>query len=301
MGVGPGPRALDAPAKLNLWLDVLGRRPDGYHDLESLFVPLELGDDVRVEPAAAPGVALELEGPVAVPAGPDNLALRAARAWLEALGPPPPFPGLRVRLHKRVPVGGGLGGGSSDAAAVLRALQSLVPPGRRLPAPALHGVARGLGADVPFFLLGGAAVGRGRGDELTPVAAGPPLTVLLVPAPWGHETARVFRHVEGRRPPPDPDGLGRALRALARGDAAALRAAHWNALAWPAMRAYPAFTRFTADVERALGRAPCLTGSGSTLYDLPDPGEAEAALGRVARLSPGARITRTAASGAPVP
>lgn len=288
-----------APAKLNLYLDVLGRRPDGYHELETLFVALDVGDDVEVEPARAPGVALQVEGDPAVPAGPENLAVRAAAAWLAALGERAPWPGVRVRLTKRIPVGGGLGGGSSDAGTVLRLLEAAAPAASRLGAEALLSLARGLGADVPFFVLaagpGAAAVGRGRGDLLEPVPPGPGVDVLLITPPWGHETARVFREAGPRLRPARPDGLARALAALASGEPARLREAHENALALAAMRAYPAFPRFVREVERVLGRPPCLSGSGSTLYDVPDRGEIEALARRARPLTPFVVRARTSA------
>ncbi|MFM8979995.1 MAG: 4-(cytidine 5'-diphospho)-2-C-methyl-D-erythritol kinase [Planctomycetia bacterium] len=261
-----------APAKLNLWLDVLGRRPDGYHELESLFVALDWGDEVRVEPRAQPGVELELAGEAAgVPATGENLAVRAAAAWLEALGAQAPVRGVRIVLEKRVPAGGGLGGGSSDAACVLRQLQALCGPGAGLGPEALARVALGLGSDVPFFLLPArAALGRGRGERLEPVHAVAPRHVVLVTPPWPHATAQVFAHAAERLRRPEGLTLARACAALAGGPAAGLRAAHWNALALPARRAAPAFTRFTSEVERRLGRAPALTGSGSTLYDVVD-------------------------------
>lgn len=282
-----------APAKLNLWLDVLGRRPDGYHEIESLFVALDWGDDVVVEPAPGPGVDLRLEGEPAacagVPAGPANLVVRAAAAWLEAAGERATVRGVTVRLAKRVPAGGGLGGGSSDAASVLAQLEALAGPGAGVGTEALARLALALGSDVPFFLLPArAAVGRGRGERLEPVGPVQARLAVLVTPPWPHATAQVFAQAAQRLRRPAHLSLERAQAALAHGPAAALREAHWNALALPAMRAYPAFTRFTSEVERRLRRPPALTGSGSTLYDLvDDEDEAErqaralAGLGRV--------------------
>jgi 4-diphosphocytidyl-2-C-methyl-D-erythritol kinase len=279
-----------APAKLNLWLDVRGKRADGYHELETLFLALAWGDDVDLYPLDEPGVVLNISGDVAVPAGPDNLAVRAAEAWFEAAGERSPFAGARIRLVKRIPVGGGLGGGSSDAAAVLRLLQERAGPEARLADEDLLRVARGLGADVPFFLSGGAAVGRGRGDEIEPLPHVRPLTFVLVTPPWAHETATVFRFAGQRLRPIPPGGLALAIAALRSGSPERVRAAHENALALAAMRAYPAFTRFTSEVERALGRAPCLSGTGATLFDVPDAGEADVVVQRLRNLP--ARVVR---------
>lgn len=159
-GAGPT-RRVRAPAKLTLTLRVTGRRPDGYHDLDALAVSLsDPADDLEITPGAGPS-RIEVTGAAdGVPASQDNLALAAARL----AGVP-----CRIRLHKRIPAGGGLGGGSADAAAVLRTL------GIRDPALAAR-----LGSDVPFCLHGGPARLRGRGEELEPVAlpALPPVVVV---------------------------------------------------------------------------------------------------------------------------
>jgi len=169
---------LRAFAKVNLGLRVLHKRADGYHELRTIFQTVTLADSLEVtfRPARRAGVEVECEIPI-----PDNLAVRAAHAVMKAGR----FSGrVLIRLKKRVPLGGGLGGGSSDAAAILLALPVLA--GRCLPFSALHAVAAGLGSDVPFFLLGGTALGVGRGEEIYPLPearakhlllAVPPLTV----------------------------------------------------------------------------------------------------------------------------
>lgn len=131
-----------AHAKVNLGLEVLGKRSDGYHELDTVFARLELHDTLELEPAER-GVALEVVG-AALPTGPGNLAYRAAERYLEAVGE---WRGVSIRLTKRIPVAAGLGGGSSDAAAVLRGLKALYPAGVDL-----FALGRALGADVPFFL-----------------------------------------------------------------------------------------------------------------------------------------------------
>lgn len=285
-----------APAKLNLYLDVLGRRPDGYHELESLYVALAWGDDLGVEPQPA-GVTLAVEGDAqGLPGEAQNLAWRAAVEWLAVAREKAGFGGARLALTKRVPVGGGLGGGSADAGAVLRALEALAGPFQGAGPVRLHELAARLGADVPFFLLadapGAAAIGRGRGDVLELLPPVPSLDVVLVMPPWGHSTSAVFAHAtQVHRRAPGLDLAG-AVAALRSGSAGRVRDAHWNALALPAMRAYPDFTRFTSEVERRLGRPPCLTGSGSTLYDVAD--DAEDAARQARRLEGlGARVVVT--------
>jgi 4-diphosphocytidyl-2-C-methyl-D-erythritol kinase len=150
-----------APAKMNLGLKVLGRRPDGYHEILSLMQTVDLADRVTLEPTEASGktvVACDAEG---VPEGPENLAYMAVEAVRAETGIDT---GVRVVLEKRIPAGGGLGGGSSDAAAVLRGLPHVWPV--ELGRERMHDVAASLGSDVPFLLRGGTAIARGRGEVL---------------------------------------------------------------------------------------------------------------------------------------
>jgi 4-diphosphocytidyl-2-C-methyl-D-erythritol kinase len=162
-----------APAKVNLWLRVRGRRPDGYHEIESVLVPLTLGDLVEVS-VGGRGVSLDCSDP-ALGDGTENLACRAAHAFLRETGL---RRGVRIGLGKAIPVAAGLGGGSSDAAAVLLALNRL--RGRPLDRRGLSRVALGLGADVPFFLGRGPALARGIGEILTPLPPLPETWFVLV-------------------------------------------------------------------------------------------------------------------------
>ena len=151
------------PAKVNLYLRVLGRRPDGYHNLLSLMQPLSLADELTISPAP-PGIFLDCDQP-GIPRGPGNLVWQAALEFQRATGRKV---GAHIALRKKIPVAAGLGGGSSDAAGTLLALNTLA--GGPLRAEALHDLAGGLGADVPFFLDAGPAVARGIGTELAPAS-----------------------------------------------------------------------------------------------------------------------------------
>ena len=184
-----------APAKLNLGLHILSRRDDGYHEIETLFVPLRLWDRLEIERTPADGtggVRLEISG-ADLAAGPANLAARAAQVGCAGLGL---APDLRIRLDKRIPVAAGLGGRSSDAAAVLLGLEALC--GRALPEPERHELARGLGADVPFFLDPRPALGRGVGDRLEPLSGVPEQWWVLALLPFEIATAKAYAAAASR-------------------------------------------------------------------------------------------------------
>ncbi len=187
MSVEPRRARVHACAKLNLGLKVLGRRSDGFHELRTVFQTISLADTLEFEYAPSRGASVTLEAGMDVPAE-ENLVVRAARLVMEHAG----IAGrLAVRLKKRIPMGGGLGGGSSDAAAVLLALPVLA--GRRVPLDELLELAARLGSDVPFFLLGGTAAATGRGTELYPLPDPPPRRGVVV-APQVHvSTAEAYR------------------------------------------------------------------------------------------------------------
>ena len=183
---------LIAPAKINLALEVLHRRPDGYHEIDTVMTTLDLADRVAItaRPAGA-GLAVVLSGPYAAGIDPeDDLAGRAARALAEEVGR---APDLRVAIEKRIPSPAGLGGGSSDAAAVLRGLNALWALG--LDADRLAAIGATIGADVPFFLTGGTARCTGRGDHVEALRDMRPLRMLILvpPVPGGEaKTARRY-------------------------------------------------------------------------------------------------------------
>jgi len=184
---------LHAPAKVNLYLKILARETSGFHHLETVFASLEFGDILTVSRTAA-GVALTTEGP---PTGPvrENLIHQAATAFLERGGVDG---GVEIHLEKRIPVGGGLGGGSSDAAAALRGLQALFP-GALTPEEVLR-IAGSLGSDVPYFLCGSPlALAWGRGDRLLPLPPPPPAPVLLALPPVAVSTAEAYRLLAAAR------------------------------------------------------------------------------------------------------
>jgi 4-diphosphocytidyl-2-C-methyl-D-erythritol kinase len=188
-----------ALAKINLDLRVLGKRPDGFHELRTVFQTISLADTLEIAYTPARKTAISLEDDRHIP---DNLVVRAARLVMEAMRA---TGRIEMRLTKRIPMGAGLGGGSSDAAAVLLALPALLGRafghsafGHIMDLPKLSAIGEQLGSDVPFFLLGGTAVGIGRGSEVFPLPDAPAQQGILV-APGIHvDTARAYRDLSPR-------------------------------------------------------------------------------------------------------
>lgn len=279
-----------APAKLNLSLAVIRRRPDGFHDLHTVMVPLGIAD--RLSLAVAPGGAdsLRVEGPDTGPPG-RNLVVRAIAATRRAVGSSTPAPALAARLEKRIPVAAGLGGGSSDAAAAIDA--ALEAWGAELDDDRRLEVAAALGSDVPFFLSGGPALAEGRGERLTPLRGirGDAPGVLLVTPAVPVATADVFAAAAAGGPGAAAapgatrissihlagELLGGQLRApdlVAR--AGILSTA--NDLLQAATVVLPQLLPFRRALHRLVGRPVGLSGSGPTLWAIyPSEMEAESA------------------------
>ena len=171
-------------AKINLGLRVLGRRPDGYHELNTTLQSIDLSDEILLE--ESPALSLAVEGRFPVPADDSNLVLRAARALSERY----PGHGARMTLRKSIPAGAGLGGGSSNAAATLLGLDRLW--GLEADPGILYAIARRLGMDVPFFLYGGACLAVGRGDEVLPLPDRKPWPVVVAWPGVGLSTREVY-------------------------------------------------------------------------------------------------------------
>jgi 4-diphosphocytidyl-2-C-methyl-D-erythritol kinase len=188
------PIRIRAPAKVNLRLCVLAREESGFHTLETLFQAISLADDVEIR-SGPPGIGLEVTGGVDTGPREENLTVRAAEAFHAHIGEPP---GLRITLHKRIPAAAGLGGGSSDAAAVLRALNAAF--GGRVADAALLDIGARLGSDVPFFLGGAAlALAWGRGDRLLGLPPLPERPVLVAHPGEAVSTRKAFEELAARR------------------------------------------------------------------------------------------------------
>lgn len=182
---------LASPAKINLFLEIMSRRPDGFHEIATIMQLIDLCDEVQLRRRPA-GIRLEVRG-ADLPEGRGNLAYRAAAAALEAAGL---TDGVEIRLIKRIPVAGGLGGGSSNAAAVLLGIDRLY--GLNWSDETLQRMAVGLGSDVPFFLSGGVAVARGRGELLTPLAPWPRRWLVVANPGIPVSTAWAYREASSK-------------------------------------------------------------------------------------------------------
>jgi 4-diphosphocytidyl-2-C-methyl-D-erythritol kinase len=284
-------------AKLNLHLEVLGRRADGYHELRTLFQTIDLADRLVLEGRDAPGIELDAGGDPGVPRGPENLAWRAAEAFLAEFREAP-FAGVAIDLEKRIPTGGGLGGGSSNAATVLLGLARLagLDPFSAPVAARLARIGRALGADVPFFLVGGCALGLDRGDRIVPLpdpappAAGGDFYLAL--PPFGLATVEVFRRLE-------PERTERGFEPLARAAAGERvpvdELVGANDLEAPAFALSPPLAAmYTSLVRGGAGRVR-MSGSGSSLFAHFAEGAAAAAA--AARLPPGVQWLRVSLLG----
>lgn len=243
-----------APAKINLCLHVEGRRPDGYHDLAMLMQRISLADRLTLELEPAPGVRIECPG-VALPPGGENIALRAARRMLELADNKC---GVALRVEKGIPVAAGLGGGSSDAATVLLALNELL--GLRL-SPAELGVeGLRLGADVPFFLFQHTAWATGVGERLQAVTGLPPVWYLLVNPGVEVSTAWVFQNLRLTSPgavtklPALPSTIGELLRLL------------HNDLEPVTISRYPVVGRIKQRLLEVGALGALMSGSGPTVF-----------------------------------
>jgi 4-diphosphocytidyl-2-C-methyl-D-erythritol kinase len=307
------------PAKINLQLAVGPLRPDGYHDLVTVFHAISLFDEVSVAvadaaagfedgdsradtpfgPPGADSVTVAGEGAEEVPADGDNLALRAVRALRAAIAgrESAVAPAVRVAIAKKIPVAGGMAGGSADAAAALVACDELWGTG--LSQAELSDVAAQVGSDVAFPLLGGTAVGRGRGEQLTPALVAPASYHWVLAFASGHlSTPLVYNTLDAQREGrtvPAPELSHELMGALRAGDPLRLGPALSNDLQAPALALFPALRKTLAAGREAGALGALVSGSGPTCLFLAR--DAEHATDLAVQLS-GAGVCRTVARAA---
>ncbi len=270
--MSPSCVAFLAPAKLNISLEVFGKRPDGYHNIRSLMVPVSLYDEVSLEEARE-GIEVAV-GESSVPSDASNTCHKAARLFMERTGVPR---GVRVSLRKRIPAEAGLGGGSSDAAATFKGLMALT--GVAPPEDALLSMAAAVGADVPFFMCGRPALVEGLGDRVTPLDWEVPFCAVIVKPHFGLSTREGYERL--RREPGDPPPRG-AVPAVRAWDDLLSRVGNDFEAAWADAR--PDIAGIKAELMAAGAAAAGMTGSGSAVFGLfRDEEKARAAQGALSR------------------
>ncbi|GAB2659030.1 4-(cytidine 5'-diphospho)-2-C-methyl-D-erythritol kinase [Saccharopolyspora gloriosae] len=287
----PTPITVRVPAKVNLHLSVGDARPDGYHELVTVFQALSLTDEVTVQTADEPGIEVHGEGADSVPTGPSNLAWTAVRLLAEHSGRDPEEPGVRLSIRKGIPVAGGMAGGSADAAAALLALNTLwrLEIGR----DELSDIAAKIGSDVPFSLQGGTALGTGRGERLVPVLARHTFHWVIALDRRGLETPGVYGELDRLRGDTGPHGVGEVeplLEALASGDPRQLALLLGNDLQSAAVSLRPNLRRTLRAGVEAGALAGIVSGSGPTCAFLCTDNDAAV---RVAAELSGAGVCRT--------
>jgi 4-diphosphocytidyl-2-C-methyl-D-erythritol kinase len=265
-------------AKLNLALDVLGGRPDGYHEMRMIMQSTTLCDEVRV--ALLPdGEFLAHSNLRYLPGDDRNIAVKAARLFLAEIGEA--GWGVRIDMKKRIPVCAGMAGGSADAAAVLRALNTLT--GAALPAERLEALGLRLGADVPYCVRGGTALASGRGEVLTPLPAMPDCSIVICKPRFSISTPALFARIDGRTPGGEPD-IAAMTAALERGDLPALAASLANVFEQVLSPEHEEIFILKRRMLRHGALGSLMTGTGSAVFGLfATAAEAEAcakALGR---------------------
>ena len=249
-----------AHAKINLYLDVVGKREDGYHNLETVFHSIDLHDDVIIRKQDTKEITVHCEHP-AVPCDSRNLAHQAAQLLNEAVGG---IDGIAIDIHKRIPVAAGLGGGSANAAAVLHGVNELF--GLGFTQEELMHFGAQLGADVPFCLHGGAAVGTGIGDQLTRLPALPDLPLLLLNLGIQMSTAVVFKKLDFSLTKRENAGIiiGTLME---KGDILGVVERLYNLLEVPVFAQYPEIAALKTELSTQTGcRGALMSGSGATLF-----------------------------------
>lgn len=252
---------VSAPAKVNLALDILRQREDGYHDMRMIMQTISLCDEVSIEEAAA-GFAMHTDGDF-IPAGKKTLEQRAAEAFFERIGQP--IPGLSITLEKNTPAYAGLGGGSADVAALLRGLRDLYCP--EMTGEVLEEIGFQIGSDMPFCVRGGTALAEGRGEILTDLPALPACWFVLCKPDFGIPTPTLFALVDGREleKRPDVDGM---MEALESGDIMGIAARLGNVFEDVLPEAYHEVFEIKQKLLRLGALNAAMSGSGPTVFGM---------------------------------
>lgn len=269
---------LFSPAKINLYLRIVGKRPDGYHELETVMLPLDFGDQIELRPHKT-DLKLACNNP-RLPTDDTNLALRAAKKLAEAFHSQK---GAKINLMKRTPLAAGLGGGSSNGAITLLGLNRFW--GLNATDEKLHALAATLGSDINFFMAGGAALCRGRGEKIETVPCKFSGAILLVNPGFGISTKWAYeswaRAAESRLTAPPPE-VSLLLRALAEDDLVGVSRCLFNSLEAPSIRKFPVLELIKNAMRDGGAAGALMSGSGATVFGLfPDVKSAKASARKV--------------------
>jgi 4-diphosphocytidyl-2-C-methyl-D-erythritol kinase len=250
--------SLRAPAKVNLRLDILGKRPDGYHEIKTWIYPISLADELHVERVKTPQITVSSASPE-LPLGEENLAYRAAALFIKEKGL---SEGVRIKIIKHIPLAAGLGGGSSDAAAVLKAMNILW--GKNIPREGLMELGAQIGADCPFFVVGKAAIMAGKGERVLAILPQLEAWMVLINPGLPLSTKQVYEQgkwgstkqggeTKISMPPQELEKMGKFLR---------------NDLEGPALELLPIIATLKERLREAGAGGVSMTGSGPTVFGL---------------------------------
>ncbi len=268
---------IKAQAKINLGLDVLAKRPDGYHELRMIMQSVSLHDEIYLTAESEPGIRLWTDAP-GLPADERNLAYRAAALLMEEfkIGR-----GLRIDLYKKIPIAAGLAGGSTDAAAVLKGVSRMFDLGLSEEELQKRGVR--LGADIPYCIMMGTALAEGIGEKLSRLPAAPRCHVLLVKPPVDVSTGFVYGNLKADRLKEHPD-IDRQIAAIRSGDLKKMADLMGNVLETVTIPAHPVIQELKDEMRRLGAAGAMMSGSGPTVFGLfGDEARAKEAYGRMKR------------------
>ncbi len=252
-----------APAKLNLYLDVLDKRPDGYHNIETLFEKIDLRDEILIREEGT-GLDIRVEPEGACPSGKDNIVYKALQLLFKETGPNK-RPGLDIVIKKKIPVSGGLGGGSSDAAAILRSVNARFKMG--VSKDRLLSIASDTGKDVPFFMVDEAfAMGRGSGELLEGVETEHSFSHVIIKPNISISTAVMYQRLDGYARDSKKAGIDRVVLALKKQDIELLKEHYYNIFE-KVLREYSGTIKQAKDLLLERGRGGAfLSGSGPSVF-----------------------------------
>ncbi|MBU1062404.1 MAG: 4-(cytidine 5'-diphospho)-2-C-methyl-D-erythritol kinase [Candidatus Omnitrophica bacterium] len=251
-----------APAKLNLYLDILEKRPDGYHNIKTLFEKIDLKDEIVVREKEKKGLEIKVEGPYQCPSGKDNIVYRAIQELFRVSNVD--F-GLEIIVKKKIPVAGGLGGGSSDAASVLRSINEKF--GLGVSFDQLFSIAAKTGRDIPFFMLDAPfAIGKGAGEILEPVNINGSFTHIIARPNISISTKDMYKRWDEGNYRSEKIDIGEIVCTLQKRDLTLLRKTCYNIFDQIETQSRPFIEKVKLVLEKAGAGPSCLSGSGPTVF-----------------------------------